>query len=517
MKKSIFFILCAFTCTLISALAGAAPPPTIPAARQDTQAVADFSRSLVRVNCTSQAYELFRPWTKRNPTSRRGIGVIVAANQVLVTADLVQNHTYIEFERPASGERAPAKLLYLDYDANLALLAASDPAFLVGAIPLALDETARVGSMAEILQLEPNGDIAPTAARITTITVSQYSLEDVGLLIFRLTAPIQQREGSFVLPAVKDGRLLGLLMRYDSRNQTADVIPPEIIECFLRNNLADQYAAFPRAGMGIAPLRDPQLRRYLGLKENGSAVAGGVLVTKVDRGSSAEKAGLLPNDILLSIDDNVIDSDGNFTHLGYGRIPLSYLITTAREAGEIAKFRVLRKGLQMDIRVPLERRNREKMSVPPYSYDRQPSYLVVGGFVFQELSRAYLMEWGADWRGSAPQRLVYADQFQQELRPNGEKVVFLSAVIPTPATLGYENLAGLLVREVNGKPIHSLLDLQTALADAPKGLYEIKVEDDPRVLYLDAALSKDMEGLLAEQYGITQLSNLHQEATAPKK
>jgi S1-C subfamily serine protease len=489
--------------------AGTAPPPTIPSARPDPKAVTDFSRSLIRVNSTTQAYDFFRPWAKKNPVTRRGLGTVVGPNQVLVTAALIANHTFIELERPATSERTPARVVFADYEANLALLAADDPAFLERAVPLALDETARVGSTAEILQLEPNGDIAPTTARLTTITMAQYVLDDVGFLIFRLSAPIQQRDGSFVLPAVRDGRLLGLLMRYDNRNQTADVIPPIIISRFLEQAQKEEYAAFPRAGIGIAPLRAPQLRRYLGLENEA-----GVLISRVDPRSSAAAAGIQVDDVLLAIDDTPIDADGNFNHPEYGRIPLGFLITTNRLAGEVVKFHVIRHGEKMEIPVKLRRRDIAGMSVPLYLFDEQPVYLVRGGLVFLELTRAFLQEWGPEWRNNAPQRLVAADLFQDDLRPGGERVVFLASVLPTPATLGYENLSGLIVDKIDGRPIHSLRDVDRAFRESMVPIHRIEVSDDPRLLFLDRAAADEVESSIARQFGIPQLSHLGPEDSA---
>lgn len=509
LKTALFVCLAALLPTI--ALAGTQPPPTIPAVRPDPKAVLDFSKSLVRVNSTVQGYDFLRPWTKKNPAPRRGTGVVVGPNQVLVTAALIANHTALELERPASGERTPARLKAVDYEANLALVEAIDPAFLESAVPVHMDESARLGSTADILQLEPNGDIAPTAARITTITIAPYMIEDVGLLVFRLSAPIQQRDGSFVLPVVRDGRLLGIVMRYDNRNQTADVIPPAIINRFLENAGRETSLAFPRAGIGIAPLRDPQLRKFKKLDNNG-----GVLITKVDPGGAAEAGGLKADDVILSIDGNPIDSDGNFTHPDYGRIPLSFLITTARQSGDMVKFSIIRNGEKMEIPVKLFRRDPDSMSVPAYVIDKQPYFLIAGGFIFQELSRTLLQEWGPEWRGNAPQRLVHAEMFQNELRPGGEKVVVLNGVLPSPATLGYEGLSGLIVKDIDGVPIHSLDDLEKAIAQN-SGIMRIHVDSDPGVIFLDGATAASEAAALAREYRIPQLKNLPARPAAEQK
>ncbi|HEY5811178.1 MAG TPA: hypothetical protein VIT23_00815, partial [Terrimicrobiaceae bacterium] len=39
------------------------------------------SSSLVRVNSTNQAFDYFRPWTKKAPFLRRGLGVVVQGGQ----------------------------------------------------------------------------------------------------------------------------------------------------------------------------------------------------------------------------------------------------------------------------------------------------------------------------------------------------------------------------------------------------------------------------------------------------
>lgn len=502
-KNTAALALLALSWPLI-ALAGTAPPPTIPAARPDPKAVLDFSRSLLRVNSTSQFFDFRRPWTKKPPFSRRGTGVVIGPNEVLVSASLVVSATYIDFERPNSSERTPAQIKHIDYDANLALLEASDPTFLQNNIPLALDESARIGSFAEILQLEPNGDIAPTTARITTITTAPYVFDDAfSLLIFRLTAPIQQRDHSFVLPAVKDGRLLGIVFRYDERNQTADVIPPPIIRRFLQDAKDRSLLAFPRAGISIAPLRNPQLRKYLNFNNNQ-----GVLISSTDPRSPAASAGVQPNDILLAINGTPIDNDGSFLHPEFGRISLSYLITTNHRSGETARFSLLRNGQPLEIHVPLRRLLPEDQSVPRYWFDRQPYFLIAGGFLFQELTRTHLLEFGNDWRDQAPARLVAADILQNTLRPNGEKVVFLSAVIPLPGTIGYEQLPPTIVLSVDDHPIHSLSDLQRALTTSVPKIFKIRISDDPRLLFLNSTSIEQAKPLLARHYGITQFSNL---------
>lgn len=495
MKISAVFLFLVLAATAVRAEASVSREPA------DAASLVS-SDSLVRVNSTNQAFDFFRPWTKKAPYLRRGLGVVLPGGQILVTAELVANRTYVELEKAGSAEKSPAEVVVVDYDCNLALLKPSDSDFLKNARPMALDSGGRVGDKASILQLESNGQIADTPGVITTITVAGYPLDHLALLTYRISAPLQNREGSFTIPAVRDGRLLGLLMRYDARSQTAEVISTPVISHFLEDAKLGTYPGFPRAGLMFASTRDPQFRRYIGLTEDG------VYVTEIRPGSAAEKAGLRKGDVILSVAGKPVDQDGNYDEPGIGKIPFSHLTNTLAHVGDTVNFTILRDGKRETIPVILAGINQEQSASDPYEFDNQPRYLIVDGLVFRELSRPYLQEWGGNWMKDAPQRLVYLDAFQNELPPDRGKIVFLSQVFPTPSTLGYENLEHLVVSKVNGVPIKSLDDLARAAASPKDGFLKIEFDEDPTFIYLDASDIERSKSQLMQDYGIPALENL---------
>lgn len=460
--------------------------------------------SLVRVNSTNQAFDFFRPWMKKAPYMRRGLGVVLADHRILVTAELVANRTYIELEKADSAEKSQAEVVVVDYDCNLALLRPVNPEFLAKARPLKLDSGARVGDRAMILQLESNGLIAQTPATITTVTVTGYPMDHLSLLTFRISAPLQNREGSFTIPAVRDGRLLGLLMRYDARSQTADIIPAPVISHFLEAAKLEKYPGFPRAGVAFASTRDPQFRRYIGLQETG-----GVYVTEVKPGGPGEKAGLRKGDVILSVGGKAVDQDGNYDNPEFGKISFSHLTSTAARAGDTLDFVILREGKKETLPVVLTPIDRSRVVSEPYFFDRQPKYFILGGLVFQELSRGYLQEWGGGWPKEAPQRLVYLDAYQDDQDKAGGKVVFLSQVLPSPDNLGYQNLDHLVVKKVNGVEIKNLDDLARAAAIPVDGFHKIEFDDDPGFIYLDAEATEKNKTQLQQDYNIPSLQNLN--------
>src|SRR3954463_3010881 len=109
--------------------------------------------SIVRVSVTSQPYDFRRPWGKRNPYSRRAVGAVLPNERVLVTAELIANANYLEFEAAEGGQKVPASVEAVDYECNLAVLKTSDPTFLKALKPLELT-VANVGDELAVWQLE---------------------------------------------------------------------------------------------------------------------------------------------------------------------------------------------------------------------------------------------------------------------------------------------------------------------------------------------------------------------------
>jgi hypothetical protein len=258
--------------------------------------------------------------------------------------------------------------------------------------------------------------------------------------------------------------------------------------------------------MAFSNTRDPQLRRYVGLTQS---TAGGVYVTDLFEGGPAEKAGLQKGDIITDIDGQPIDPDGNYADRQYGKISLTHLLATRHFDGDVIKFTVFRKGEIKMLDVKIAHRALDQYVIEPYVIDRPPRFYVVGGLVLQELSRQYLKEWGADWLKKAPEELVFFDRYQTELFKQGpRKLVILSSVLPSPATIGYEDLHQLIVTKINGHTLQSLGDVPAALAECTNGLHKIEFTDDPTAIYLDAAAISAGEPGLMQNYRIPTLQRL---------
>jgi len=337
------------------------------------------------------------------------------------------------------------------------------------------------------------------------VQMMHYPMDVGQFLTYRMSIAMQYRENSYTVPLVKNNKLAGLLLRYDSRSQLLDAIPAPIITHFLKDVQTEHYRGFPSVGFSFFPTRDPQLRSFAG--ETGKPA--GVYITSVEPNTPAEKAGLQMGDIVTAIDNNEIDQNGNYVDPLYGKIEFTNLITSRTYAGDALALKIQRDGKPMQLNVTLEHRSTQDYVIPPYNLDQPPAYYVLGGLIFQELSRQYLKEWGGNWLREAPQRLVYLDHFQSELFPAGHRrIVILSQVLPANNTIGYEDFAYLTVTKVNGKEINSLGDLAEAAQHPINGFIKIETEEDPKQIELEAAQVAAEAPALQESYGIPSLQRL---------
>jgi S1-C subfamily serine protease len=471
---------------------------------KEAPALPEQKGSVVRVNSTNQSYDFLRPWSKEAPFSRRGLGVVIDGHKILVTAELVANSNYIELERADSGEKSVATVQVIDYEANLATLSSADPKFLEGMQPLQTTTDVKTGDELSVLQLESNGTPVSTRALVTSVEVGKYALEDSGYLMFRMSCPLQFRENSFTLPIVKENKLAGFLMRYDTRSQTVDAISSPVIEHFLTEAQHQPYKGFPRAGIGFSPTRDPQLRRYMKLQDSD----GGVYINQVDQNGPAAKAGVKQGDVLVAIGDKQVDSDGNYLHPIYGKLSITHLTTTEAYGGQQVTMTVIRNGERKQLNVELFRRSSEDYVVEPYTIGKPPRYYILGGLVFQELTRQYLREWGTNWLKDAPQRLVYYDRFQSDLYPATRKIVILTQILPTQDTVGYEQLNNLVVAKLNGREILNLDDFAAAAKNPTGGYHKIEFEEDPHEIFLEAKQVAEDAAQLQKTYSLPALQRL---------
>ena len=460
--------------------------------------------SVVRVRAAIQPYDQFRPWQKKAPYGLNGTGVVLPGGKILVTAALVANRTEVGLEKPGSAEKCGAEVEAIDYEANLALLRPERADFLKGFRGLALGPALRAGDTAEVWQLERNGELLRNQAEILTVGVGRYPNDEAGFLQYGVRVSLPKRDDSYTLPLIRQGQLVGMVMMYDRDSQEGTAIPGPMIERFLDDAVDGKYDGFPTLGVSWTPLRDPNLR-----EEVKAPKSGGILVTRVNPRGTAGRAGLKDGDVILSVDGMKLDEDGNYRDPLYGLTAIGNLVRVRPTVGSRARFLISRNGKEMELTGTYDRRARDEVAIPTLAFDSQPRYLVAGGLVFQQLTGAYLQEWGDKWTERAPQRLVELFSFQQEKRADpDQKVVFLSQVLPASINLGYQQYSGLVLEKLNGKEIRNLAELAAVLDETKEGSLVFEFMDDPGKLVLDVTELKQRQEEIGKAYGISEARKL---------
>lgn len=491
--------------TRLTALAAALVLIMMPAAckpvlqgRQDFELTQIAAKSILRVTVTSQGNYFHRPWQHRRPVTRSAIGVIMPGGRVMVNALLVADHRYIELETLDNQQKERAEVETVDYEANLALLKPADASFLKDRTPLEPAESAVVGDNLTVWQVKPNGDVIPAQGKVISVELAAYTLGHF-FLVHRLDSTLQYQFNNMTLPVIKDSKLAGLILRHSPSDRTIDVISPPVIRHFLADAREGGYQGFPLAGFMYGDTLDPQLRRYIGLPAN----LNGIYIQRIIKGGPADRAGLQAGDVITRMGEYDISDTGQYEDPLYGKTSLVHLIRTVYQVGQSIPVTLFRNGEIITLQAQLDHRSPDEYLVRPYIIDHPPEYLIVGGMVIQELSLSYLREYGKDWSSQAPIHLLYYNQNQDYLDGDGRnKIVIITGVIPTPFTIGYENLNNLVIQKINGREIHKLADVVQALKSPLNGFHKFETEQPPHALYLDPGEIPSIHNMIKQRYRI---------------
>lgn len=462
---------------------------------------------LLRISSTSQEYNISQPWEKKPTRTRRGIGVLVGKNQIITTAEMGANATYIEIETVDSATSMPAKTIAIDYEANLALISVTDPAhqeLIAKMLPMEISPSPKLDDTVQVYQVEDNGKLLVTNGVIRGADVVSSFVDGHFFLAYEVKASMQTTANSFTIPVMKDGKLLGLVTSYSSEEQLLDVTAPEIIRAFLEDTNNGKYIGFPSLGISVSRTSDPHFRTWLKLSDS----QGGLFIQRITRNSAAQKADIRQGDVLLAIDGNKLDRKGYYKSENYGPLHWAHLIGGSKKSGEKVTLSLLRNGATMTKVVTLSRQ--PEGIIPSHMYGKAPRYLVKGGFVFQELTNSYLKVFGDEWKTRAPLGLLDAFNHPEDYEMGRNRLVILSRTIPTEATLGYERISSVIVTKVNGNEIADIPSLVNAFKTPEKnGIHTIEVDNVLKKLYLDAETAAKVEANFLKQ-GLPSLSRVEE-------
>ena len=172
-------------------------------------------------------------------------------------------------------------------------------------------------------------------------------------------------------------------------------------------------------------------------------------------------------------------------------------------------MRIARKGIIRDISIKLSPFTRDNYWIPPRF--KRPSYLILGGLVFVELSAAYVAE-DEQETNSKSDRLRYLVRNRRYRKyRNYERYVILERVLPLGSNRGYD-LHGKLLISSGGIAVKNLSHLRFLMEENRRTNRPLVLNlEGNREIVLNPAVFPDADEEVRQRHGIQFMTNL----TAP--
>jgi len=469
----------------------------------DTDISETMKNSIVYLQISYYGYEQYQPWKNRDLTEGFGVGCAVAGNQVITTAYNVANAAFIRVKKADRNDYIQAKITVIDYECNLALIELDSNSLGKPLVPLIFSEKYKKGAGVNFYWLSVGSQMYSGRGFLDRAAVDSSTISFSQILTF-VAAGISDSTASGQLYCL-DNKPLGIAS-WSNENKEAGIIPAKVINRFLADVKDGTYNGIGSVGFEVSRLLEPAMRKYLKMPDD---LQNGIYISDIytiGTGSDILKSG----DVLLSIDGFELNPYGRFKHPQFDIISFDYLITN-KTAGEKISFEIWRDGKKQLIETLVKNFDVSRMLVPWYELDRQPEYIIIGGCIFQKLTKSYLAGRGGDWQGKVEPH-IYNYLLNEAFKPTGERkeIIVLSYCLPANINLGYHNLSQFVVDSINGMKIRSMKDIPVALALNPQAKYDvIEFEMEQPAIVLDRSQLNSAGLEIAKNYGIDKLSNIN--------
>lgn len=473
-------------------------------AQPDTQAL-DSIRSVFKIHVSSQRPDYAQPWQAGGSGSGTGTGFLIGKKRLLTNAHVVADSTFIEVQPHGDARKIPARVVYIGYDCDLAVLELTDNAIFEGVTPLELgDKLPELGDEVYAIGYPVGGTmLSLTRGVVSRVDYAVYALSGADQhLVMQIDAAINP--GNSGGPVVSGDRVVGVVFQGIQQGQGLGYcIPLPVVRHFLEDIEDGRYDGYPELGVNTLDSRNPALRAGFGLTDPNR----GVLVTYVDAFNTAANR-LRAGDVLLSADgyavapDATVQIDGralNFTEL-----------VERKQWGQPIVFEVWREGKAERIEVPLD-------SPPdPFAYrneyDVLPEYTLAGGLNFMPISRGLIGTLNNKDPRAIQAILYYAQRGKaDELVGDRRQFVVMAGILPHPFNTYAAGFLYRILKEINGRPIRSLADISVALEKPVNGFHVLRFDGHPLPLILDAAGMSAADLEIQIRYNIPNLQRIREE------
>jgi serine protease Do len=262
----------------------------------------------------------------------RGSGFIINPQGYLLTAHHVIDKAKDIEVRLADGQRLPARIITADAQVDLAIIKVQTERELP-IIPLGDSEAIRVGDLAAVFGY-PFG--RESSMNLGIISRTGRSYPDSASYDFIQTDAGGYAGGSGGPLLNSKGHVVGMITMASERGNMGFATPINVIKKIIPRLMNGEKFAWGWLGVQITEV-SLQQAKALGLSP-----AKGAVIHSVLPGQPAERGGIRTRDVILSVNDNQVDSPRDVTRLIGGL-----------EAGRVVKLTILRSGKTLQLSVPL--------------------------------------------------------------------------------------------------------------------------------------------------------------------
>ncbi|XDD49096.1 S1C family serine protease [Leptospira sp. WS92.C1] len=391
-----------------------------------------------------------------------GTGMIITGKRILTNAHVVSNSSYIKVKHFNSSKFFKATVQHLGFDCDIAVLKVEDEDFFNGIEPLEISEASpALGSNLLILGY-PGGDENITLENGNVSRVERIRYSFTGLdyrKAIRVNANIGP--GYSGGPAIQNGKVAGITFQVSqSQGNIAYLIPPEIINHFLKDVEDDTYHGFPFPGFSFQNGYSSSLKSYLKIPEG----LNGILINTVYPDSSFSDI-LKPEDFVYKIDESYLNDEGGVLDPNGGFI--GEMIEN-KFIGETVKVFFYRNGKNYKVDGTLKK-------VPSLDFYRQQGNngsFLSSGFLFQPVTRA--LAGGDSRRLESSLRYHYSYYIQDELYRFTDRDIILSGIYPDPLNSKYAGYRYKILESINDQTPSNLEDFKSLWRKFYGGMITLK-------------------------------------------
>ncbi|KAK9078657.1 hypothetical protein SSX86_002714 [Deinandra increscens subsp. villosa] len=431
--------------------------------------------SVVKIFTVASSPNYFLPWQNKSQRESMGSGFVISGKRIVTNAHVVADHTFVLVRKHGSPNKYRAEVKAVGHECDLAILTIESDEFWEGMKFLELGDIPFMQEAVAVVGYPQGGDnISVTKGVVSRVEPTQYVHGATQLLAIQIDAAINP--GNSGGPAIMGDKVAGVAFQNLSGAENIGyIIPVPVIKHFVDGvEASGNYSGFCSLGLSCQPTENVQLREYFRMRPELT----GVLVSKINPLSDAYNV-LKKDDIVLAFDGVPIANDGTVPFRNRERITFDHLVSM-KKPNETAIVKVIRDGEELELTVTLRPL---KPLAPIQQFDKVPSYYVFAGLVFIPLSQPYLHEYGEDWYNTSPRRLCERALRELPEKP-GQELVILSQVLMDDINVGYERLADLQVKKVNGIEINNLKHMSQLVEDCKEDNVRFDL-DDERVIVLN--------------------------------